>query len=284
MGAEYLALSSEDEIPHVGHHATFTFVGDVESVRARLVSAVEKLGYLIVEENPIIARYTKSKYSSGSILDYVNTLTLRLKVLSESSTRAIFEYKYVEVYGKSGRAVLTQQAKAIAAFASDQNRLTVCPSCGTQATDESRFCRQCGGAMHGVPAELEVMKITAESHAGYLCFVQAAVGFFLAFLTLILLMALKGPEYIVSALVFTMIWAVPSFVLTFYGFRRLKRTFKVDDVTDTIMPSASSPLLNSQPANAHFSARTSVTEGTTELLKSANVPDFETARKITGKL
>ena len=276
MGAEFLALNDGSQLSHVGHHVTCTFVGEIESVRARLISAVGKLGYLVVEEDPVIARHTKAKHSSLSILDFIDTLTIRLKALSPNSTRAIFEYKYYDVYGRGARVVLTQQAKAIAALAAAHNQSTTCTSCGTAATDESRFCRRCGAPMINVPAELEVLRVTAESHAGYLCVLQATIGFMLAFMTLLLITALKGPAFLTSALVFTLIFAVPSFILMTFGIRRLRRTFNLPQGEEPVLLMSSPPSLSSQPAIGSLPEFVggSVTEGTTELLELRSQSSF----------
>ncbi len=269
MGSEYLALSSEDQLIHAGHHATFTFVGDIENVRAWLVSAVEKLGYLVIEENPIIARHTKSRYSSSSILDFVHTLTIRLKLLAPDLTRAVFEYNYADVYGKTAKTVLIRQAKAIAAIARVESQTGLCWACSTVATDSSRFCRKCGASMDNVPAELEVLHIAAESHAGYLLVLQGTIGFMLSFLTLLLIIAIKGPAVVTAALVFTMIFAVPSLVLTLFGIRRLRRTFREPkEKNERTLAVAATERLSGETFNNTLPemARVSVTEGTTELL------------------
>lgn len=282
MGAEFLALNDGNQLSHVGHHVTFTFVGEIESVRARLISGVGKLGYLVVEEDPIIARHTKAKHSSSSILDFIDTLTIRLKTLSPNSTRAIFEYKYYDVYGRGARVVLTQHAKAIAAVAAAHNQSLACASCGTEATDESRFCRRCGAPMLNAPAELEVLRVTAESHAGYLCVLQGTIGFMLAFTTLLLITAIKGSAFLTSALVFTLIFAVPSFILMMFGIRRLRRTFNLTQGEEPVLLMSSRPSLSSQAANDSLPefVEGSVTEGTTELLESKSQPSHsETTRR-----
>lgn len=277
MGDEYLVLAHENQAVRIGHLVTLVLRGDLESVRSMLVLATTQVGYLVLEEDPIVARLTKATYASSSILDHVDTLTIRLKALNPNSIRAIFEYKYADVYGKKAKAVLTRQANAIAALVNVSGQ--TCTSCGTAATVESRFCRLCGAATGSVPAELDLMNVVANSHAGYLLVLQGTIGFFLAFLTLLLVLAIKGTAVLTAALVFTLIFAVPSFVLLLFGIRRLHRTV---DISEPDIPSLAHKVPDQLNSALHRNTLsefrpTSVTEGTTELLSPPR-------KKVTDKL
>jgi hypothetical protein len=57
---------------------------------------------------------------------------------------------------KGDRQTLAREAQAIAALATERGAISACPSCGTQVTDESNFCRRCGAPLELDLPELEV--------------------------------------------------------------------------------------------------------------------------------
>ena len=71
--------------------------GNIKTVRLQLIDAMESLDYDIIEEEPNIIGRRGAKgwgtwFGSADVLDYPMTLTVRLKSLSESSTRVTFDY------------------------------------------------------------------------------------------------------------------------------------------------------------------------------------------------
>lgn len=155
--------------------------GNVESVRARLGVALERLGYDIVEEEPALhgrraARGWGVWQSSADVLDYPMTLVVRLKSAGEHATHATFDYTIKHPWlSKGEKEVLTREAEAIVALATARATEKVCTICGTEATDDSRFCRRCGAPMTSEQAELDVLRMAAESRAGHTSVVTSAI-------------------------------------------------------------------------------------------------------------
>ena len=78
------------------HDVTRVMAGDAESLRARLADALERMGYRVLNENPIQARHGASGLartgSSQDILDYHRSLDIGLKSAGANSTRVTFAY------------------------------------------------------------------------------------------------------------------------------------------------------------------------------------------------
>jgi hypothetical protein len=149
--------------------------GDIESGRASLTRALEKLGYHVISEDPLYARRSARGwaryYCSFDILDYPRKLTIGLKALGPNSTLVTFDYS-AEHFGalssKGDRQTLRLEAEAITALATQTATITLCTACGTNQSDDSRFCRICGAPnVGGAPAELEVLRLTAGARAGH---------------------------------------------------------------------------------------------------------------------
>ncbi len=56
MSAEYLGSKTISD-----HDLTLTITGDVESLRPRLLDAVQKLGYTVLGEQPIYAKRASTR-------------------------------------------------------------------------------------------------------------------------------------------------------------------------------------------------------------------------------
>jgi ribosomal protein L40E len=155
--------------------------GNIESVRARLGVAVERLGYDLLEEEPALharraARGWGVWQSSADVLDYPMTLVVRLKSAGENATHATFDYTIKHPWlSKGEKEVLTREAEAIVALATARATEKVCTVCGTEATDDSRFCRRCGAPMTSEQAELDVLRMAAETRAGHTSVVTSTI-------------------------------------------------------------------------------------------------------------
>lgn len=155
--------------------------GNIESVRARLGVALERLGYDVLEEDPVLHGRRGSRgwgtwYGSADVLDYPMTLMIRLKSAGEHSTHATFDYTIKHPWlSKGEKEVLTREAEAIVALATARAAEKVCTVCGTEATDDSRFCRRCGAPMTSEQAELDVLRMAAESRAGHTSVVTSTI-------------------------------------------------------------------------------------------------------------
>ncbi len=147
--------------------------GDVESVRVRLAAALERVGYDLIEDEPVLRGRRGSRgwgtwYGSTDVLDYATTLVVRLKPINSFTTRATFDYMIGHPYLLEGdKEVLIREAEAIVALAKVRQADKICAACGTDASDDSKFCRRCGSTMTSEQAELEVLHMTAEARAGH---------------------------------------------------------------------------------------------------------------------
>lgn len=69
---------------------------DIESVRQRLIQALDRLDYKVISEEPLYARRQArglaKYYCSADILEYPIKLTIGLKLLSLNVTLATFDY------------------------------------------------------------------------------------------------------------------------------------------------------------------------------------------------
>lgn len=274
MGAEFMMESGDGTgaSTYGEFHLTLTLAGDAGSVRERLSSAVEKFGYRIVSDDPLVARRSGAGYGSitSTVLDYARTLTFRLKPTGTGATLVTFNYVGYPLNYSGARVVITREAEAIAALASARQSAFACSACGAEAIDDSRFCRRCGGPMLGEPAELRVLQLTNDAHAGARDLLIGTAGFTLAAITFTLIVVLKGTAHITAAAVFALMWALPSLFLLVMGFRHLSRTFNSKQ-TEKVMAigSASSSLSYERPtAGLPELKPISVTEGTTELLNT----------------
>ena len=164
--------------------------GNIESVRRRIVGSMESLGYDIIEDEPNIIGRRGAKgwaawYASADVLEYAATLTVRLKPVSESSTRVTFDYLIKHpMLNKGEKAVVLQEAKTIAAISKIQAVEKMCSVCETESTDDSRFCRKCGAPLTSEQSEMEVLRMMAEIRAGKTSVVASSISM-LAFSILI---------------------------------------------------------------------------------------------------
>jgi hypothetical protein len=250
------------------HDLTLAILGDVESVRSRLVKAIQTLGYRILSEQPLQAKRGAQGSArmdcSLNVLDYPTTLTVSLKQGNNVAVVATFNYetKSYMCMTKGDRQTLCREAEAIAALATERHALSSCPSCGTQVTDESHFCRRCGAPLVTDLPELEVLRLTRGTRGSYHNIVVSAFMLFLAALTLVpgLIVGIWAP----------LMWAgitlgTYGLFLLLQGVWRLHQTLNPKRVTSTtrtppLFPVSSTTALPAAPVNH------SITEGTTELL------------------
>jgi hypothetical protein len=272
MSAEFM-LDSGDGVSASTYgefHLTLTLAGNTDGLRERLGSAAEKLGYRIISDDPLVARRGGAGYSSitSTVLDYARTLTFRLKPAGTGATLVTFNYTGYPLNYKGPRVVITREAEAIAALASVRQGAVACSACGSDAIDDSRFCRRCGVPMLGEPAELQVLQLTNDAHAGTRDISIGVIGFALAVVTFVLIIAIKGLDELTAAAVFTMMWAVPSLIVMVMGFRHLSRTFSPKQTEKVIASGNRSSSMPTELSTGGLSELPpmSVTESTTNLL------------------
>lgn len=262
------------------HYLRRILAGDVASVRERLIGALERLGYDILDDDEMIVRGRReargwgTSYSSADVLDYPMTLTVRLKQHGEFGTRATFDYvvKHPSIT-KGEREVLSREAEAISALASVRSRDSVCSSCGTESTDDSKFCRRCGVKLAIEVPELELLRIYAEMRAGY----TSVVATFIAALTsfgitgaALLALIFSGITFgkgIGALLVIGMVLSFLSVVFVGFGWNRSSRALKRGGTSVAPPADVPAPQLLTMPARS-YDQPPSVTERTTNLLKA----------------
>ena len=254
-------------------HLTLTLAGNAEGLRERLGSAAEKLGYRIISDDPLVARrggvgYGSMRSITSTVLDYARTLTFRLKPAGTGATLVTFNYVGYPLNYKGARTVITREAEAIAALASVSQSVVACSACGSEAVDDSRFCRRCGVPMLSEPAELQVLQLTNDAHAGTRDVSIGVIGFALAVITFVLIIAIKGMGELTAATVFTIMWALPSLILMVMGFRHLSRTFSPKQMEKVVASGSRSSSLRNELSTGGLSELPpiSVTENTTNLL------------------
>jgi hypothetical protein len=267
------------------HYLRRVLSGDVRSVRNRLIAALERLGYDILDDEDTVlrgrreARGWATSYSSADVLEYPMTLTIKLKAHGEHGTRATFDYvvKHPSL-SKGEKEILTREAEAISALATVRAADNVCGSCGTESTDDSRFCRRCGAKISVETSELEVLRMSAEIRAGHTSvvstFIASLVGFGLTGSALLALIA-SGVVFgkgLSALLVIGMVANFLSIIFVGFGWNRVNRSLKRSSKTEpAIIDVPPMPLLTT-PARSHYQAPPSVTERTTNLLQGEHDP------------
>ena len=255
-------------------------VGSVESVSARLIAALERVGYDVIEEQPAIlgrrgARGWGTWYGSADVLDYSMTLVIRLKPIGDHATRATFDYKVCHPWLSQGdKEVVSREAEAITALATMRSADKSCAACGTEAMDDSRFCRRCGAPMTAEQTELDVLRMAAETRAGHTSVVTStmlSLASILIVLLAVIAMAVKGPLSLKGFwgwIGFLAIISLFNFFLGWCAWARLNSALKIKRATQRLSPISDTQTLPGTEAPALPTGRVgmSVIEGTTELL------------------
>ncbi len=248
---------------------------DIESVRRRLVQALDTLGYTVISEEPLYARRgargRAAYYCSADILEYPIKLTIGLKQISPNATLATFDYAVEHVGSvsfKGDQQTVRREAEAIIALATSGTTTSVCAACGTGQTDDARFCRVCGAPnTAGAPAEIEVLRLTAGARAGQHLIMTGAVWAAVCLL-IALPLILLGAKPAGWAVLFLLSQVAAGLFLLFAGTRRLTRTLNPSPSRHPTLP-AGAPRADSPGESAAFlppPTQAYVTDGTTELL------------------
>jgi hypothetical protein len=273
--SEFIAVMNMSGDGHTSseHTTRRVMAGDVEGVRGRLVYALESLGYVVVSENPLQARRAQLKdIVRADFTEHARKLAVGLRQGGAAATQVTFDF--VVCHGgfstEGDLLTLEREADAVVALAVEPTATGLCRSCGTENGRDARFCRLCGApCAAGVPAEVELLRLTASSRAGLQEFVG---GLSIAVLTLagaLALILLGRPKAATAGWIILAIGEFFGWWMALYGVMRLHRALNRRPESPAPPAVAAPPLF--APAReaslppAHFS----VTEGTTELLGSA---------------
>ena len=250
------------------HDYRRVIAGDVESVRERLVYALERVGYRVVSEQPLIAKRARGQASSCSfdVLKCVKSLTVGLKSLNPTSTLVTFDYEILNsMVTKGDWQTVERETEAIAALAATRPASGSCPSCGTVYASDSRFCRACGApSVAGDPAEVEILRLTAGARVGH----QSITGGIIAMLAVLavalplIFLSSKGPR---GGTILLIVGGTLALIWLFYGMWHLHRTLNPKHETKQLRPAHVPHALPAAQTSA-LPPHASVTEGTTELL------------------
>jgi hypothetical protein len=253
------------------YDVTILLPGDEESLRPRLVSALERLGYRIFSEQPLVAKRKSNGWEliTMSVLDYAIDLSIKLKTTSEGATLATFDYLIHDPIAPPGwRQIIECEAKAIAALVSQSSWSSTCPVCNSDSGSNSRFCRRCGAPLAPPePAELELLRVTTHSRAA---FNDVMLGTFMVINSGIILftlmlgshtpMKLMGILFLINAL---------GWIPLLLGIRRLLiASTPADETASRVQDLSPSPI----PALPPKPVAISVTENTTELFEQTEEP------------
>jgi hypothetical protein len=261
------------------HVLRSVLIGSIENVRPRLVQALEQMGYNVLTDAPLYARRRARglarHYLSANILEYPVEITIGLREIGQDSTLATFDYVLKHPGGmsfKGDQHTLTREAEAIIAIAASDQSVSSCSSCGTAQASEGRFCRVCGApTIISQPAELEILRITAESRAGHHLITSGAVisaGGAIAALAIALFAGSAG--VIPIAAMFGVI--VVGLLLVFFGIAKLSSALNPGEPVKQMYPTRTTAELATPAPPALHSSPASVTEGTTSLLSKTSDP------------
>ncbi len=275
--SEFIAVvgSSGNEMTVSEHTAVRVLTGETEAVRARLVYALESLGYVVVSDNPVQARRKRLKnIVAADFTDHPRKLAVGLRQVGASATQVTFDFavSHGGFVTKGDLLTLEREADAIAALAASPPATGLCRSCGTENGGEARFCRLCGAPnTTGAPAELEVLGLTASSRAGLQEIVCGLIFVVLTAAAMVPLMLLGKPKAFNVGLILLVVGELLGWWMTLYGVRRIHRALKFEPEARalpaaTAVADAAVGRLPHAQASALPHAPFSVTEGTTELL------------------
>lgn len=255
--------------------------GNVGDVRRRLIASVEAMGYDVIEEEPHIIGRRGAKgwavwYSSADVLDYAMTLTVRLKPVGQNSTRATFDYLIKHPFlNKGEKAIVAQEAKTIASISKKQAAERMCSVCETESTDDSKFCRRCGAPLTSEQADLEILRMMAETRAAKTSVVSSAVltavstFLLIAIIVLNYLDKMQNPRAFFIFLLFSGLTALTAIFSIFFGWNRINRALEKPAEPKIGLSPYIPELLETGEFTELPPSRTvpaSVTEGTTNLL------------------
>lgn len=246
--------------------------GDVESVRGRLVYALESLGYVVVSENPLQARRAQLKdIVRADFVEHARKLAVGLRQGGAAATQVTFDFvvNHSGFVTKGDMLTLEREADAVVALAAETPATGFCRSCGTENGGDARFCRLCGApCAAGMPAEVELLRLTAASRGGLQ---EIVCGLLIALVSLAVTLPLiifGRPKAVNAGWILLVITQNIGWWMALYGVMRVHRA--LNRKPEPLAPPAAFPPTLPPAREATLPpAYVSVTEGTTELLGNA---------------
>jgi len=263
------------------HDVERIITGDIDSVRAGLIDAMEQLGYRVTDDNPIRgrrkARGLGKSWSSNNILDYQSNLNISLKKISASTTRVIFDYSVAyTMLMKGDRVTLSREVDALIALMNSRTGTTSCGGCGSMISAGTRYCRQCGAPnQSAAPAELDVYQMTALTNTGNKNLVGGFIFVLVALLLPVILLLADPQTAKFAKLLKVIIFFAGASGLTglamLYNAMRINRRMlhtEEEDETPVIFNRSGAPNTASLPPQRDpVESPSSITESTTSLLE-----------------
>lgn len=256
------------------HTTRRVMAGEGESVRARLVYALENLGYVVVSENPLQARRAQLKdIVRADFTEHARKLAVGLRQGGAAATQVTFDFvvNHSGFATKGDMLTLEREADAVVALAAEPTATGFCRSCGTENGGDARFCRLCGApCAAGAPAEVELLRLTAASRGGLQEIVCGLSVALVALAFTLPLIIFGRPKAANAGWVLLAVTQIIGWWMALYGVMRVHRGLNRKPEALSL-PAAALPPPPLAPAREASlpPAYVSVTEGTTELLGNA---------------
>lgn len=281
------------------HYLQRMLAGNVNDVSRRLIPALERLDYDVIDEGDFEIQARRNErgwagaYLSADVLDYPRTLIIKFKPVNENLTRVSFIYIVKHSWLQAGeKEVLTREAETLSALATVNITDKLCAVCGAESNDDSRFCRKCGVSLTRDESVIKNLQMTAETRSGHTSVVIGTVCAALVLLISIIgivVAAINGfaKDGFFILLINAVILSLGTVISNSFAWRRLNKALKTerkDPQPQVIINSKNPQIISSENHNAlPPPAAYSVIEGTTELLdfnkRTADLVEHQTDEK-----
>ncbi|HXF04684.1 MAG TPA: zinc ribbon domain-containing protein [Blastocatellia bacterium] len=276
MQLKAVIMSSRFGLDTVECDLKLVLPGTVESLRPRLATALEQMGYHVVSDEPLQARRGGTSFSL-EVLKYPISLFLGFKPVGERATQVTFSYSLkhsgVGLITKGDLPVLAREAEAVAAIALRELQGFTCDACGSDNPRGARFCRRCGAPLViSTPAEVELLHLVAQGRVAFQAITSSAVVLMVAMMLFALLPG--KPERVATLL--GVASAIMGFIPLWWGIYKLRRSLRPKEAAESI---PFERRLEEVPPIASFPSSgvpMSVTERTTQLLDEPARPPVVT--------
>jgi hypothetical protein len=267
--------------------STRMMTGTPDEVRPRLAEALERLGFHVVEERPLVAqRRTGGWASAGCAMNVVESpATVHVKIKEAGSGASLVTFTYsvkALALPKGDRRVISHEVDAIVALARSREGSGICGRCSTDIPDDSRFCRRCGTPVAAAaPAEVDLYRLVASATNVFQLSVSGIVCLLLTLVLLVIGIWLaptsnpaKAMKWLMLLSIFASAFGAIGLTSLLMAARRLGRSLRNVGEGEAERSPAYLPAAR-QHETAQLMAPAepvSVTEGTTSLLEHDEAP------------